>query len=292
YVTPDYVRMCREMGEEEEAKWAEEAAKKMLEAIDKYGWDEEWFLRAYDYFGRKVGSKECEEGKIFIEPQGICTMAGIGVSDGRAKLALDSCIKYLDTKYGMVLQQPAYSRYYIELGEISSYPPGYKENAGIFCHNNPWVGIGETVIGRGCRAFEVYKKITPAYFEEESEIHKVEPYVYCQMVAGKDGRRHGEGKNSWLTGTASWAFVLISQFILGIRPDYDGLRIDPCIPEVWKEFRVVRKFRGAVYDILIKNPNGVSKGIKKITVDGKEILGNLLPLFEDERLHEVLVEMG
>jgi cellobiose phosphorylase len=292
YATPDYIRMCKEMGEEEEAKWAEEASKQMIEAINKYGWDGEWFLRAYDYFGRKVGSKECEEGKIFIEPQGICTMAGIGVEDGRAKSALDSCIKYLDTKYGMVLQQPAYSRYYIELGEISSYPPGYKENAGIFCHNNPWVGIGETVIGRGRRAFEVYRKITPAYFEDESEIHKMEPYVYCQMVAGKDAKRHGEGKNSWLTGTASWAFVLISQFVLGIRPDYDGLRIDPCIPEDWKEFRVVRKFRGAVYDIKIENSKGVSKGVKRILLDGKEIEGNILPVLNDGKVHQVIVEMG
>lgn len=292
YATPDYIRMCEEMGEKEEAEWAKKAAEDMINAINNYGWDGEWFLRAYDYFGRKVGSKECEEGKIFIEPQGICTMAGIGKDDGRAKLALDSCIKYLDTKYGMVLQQPAYSKYYLELGEISSYPPGYKENAGIFCHNNPWVGIGETVIGRGWRAFEVYRKITPAYFEDESEIHKMEPYVYCQMVAGKDAKRHGEGKNSWLTGTASWAFVLISQYILGVRPDYDGLRVDPCIPEDWKEFRVIRKYRGSIYDIKVMNLEGKSKGVKRIVVDGKEISGNLLPIFNDGKIHEVIVEMG
>ncbi|PMQ01815.1 MAG: glycosyl transferase [Dictyoglomus sp. NZ13-RE01] len=292
YVTPDYIRLCEKMGDMEEAEFAKKASKEMVDRILKYGWDGEWFLRAYDDFGRKVGSKECEEGKIFIEPQGICTMAGIGVDDGKAKLALDSCIKYLDTKYGMVLQQPAYSRYYVELGEISSYPPGYKENAGIFCHNNPWVAAGETVIGRGDRAFEVYRKITPAYFEEESEIHKVEPYVYCQMVAGKDAKRHGEGKNSWLTGTASWAFTVISQWILGIKPDFDGLRIDPCIPKDWDGYEILREFRGAKYKIVVKNPNHVSKGVRKILVDGKEIDGNLIPVFSDGKIHEVYVELG
>ncbi|HPP16319.1 MAG TPA: glycosyl transferase [Dictyoglomaceae bacterium] len=292
YATPDYVKICEKIGENKEVNLAEKASEDMVKAILNYGWDGEWFLRAYDYFGNKVGSKECEEGKIFIESQGICTMAGIGVDDGKAKSALDACIKYLDTKYGMVLQQPAYSRYHIELGEISSYPPGYKENAGVFCHNNPWVGIGETVIGRGNRAFEVYRKITPAYFEEESEIHKVEPYTYCQMVAGKDAKRHGEGKNSWLTGTASWAFTLISQFILGIKPDYDGLKVDPCIPKEWDGFTVVRNFRGATYKIEVKNPNHVSKGVKRISVDGKEVSNRVLPIFEDGKVHDVVVEMG
>ncbi|HPU43552.1 MAG TPA: glycosyl transferase [Dictyoglomaceae bacterium] len=292
YATPDYVKICEKIGKHEEVNLAKKASEDMVKAILNYGWDGEWFLRAYDYFGNKVGSKECEEGKIFIESQGICTMAGIGVDDGKAKSALDACIKYLDTKYGMVLQQPAYSRYHIELGEISSYPPGYKENAGVFCHNNPWVGIGETVIGRGNRAFEVYRKITPAYFEEESEIHKVEPYTYCQMVAGKDAKRHGEGKNSWLTGTASWAFTLISQFILGIKPDYDGLKVDPCIPKEWDGFTVVRNFRGATYKIEVKNPNHVSKGVKRISVDGKEVSNRVLPIFEDGKVHDVVVEMG
>jgi len=291
-VTPDYVRMCEKMGEFEEAKWAKKACEEMKEAILKDGWDGEWFVRAYDDFGRKVGSKECKEGKIFIESQGICTMAGIGVEDGKAKMALDSCIKYLDTKYGMVLQQPAFTEYYIEYGEISSYPPGYKENAGIFCHNNPWVICGETVIGRGRRAFEAYKKFTPAYIEDESDIHKVEPYVYCQMIAGKDARRYGEGKNSWLTGTAAWAFVAISQYILGIKPDFDGLKIDPCIPEDWEEFTVKRFFRGSTYEILIKNPGHISKGVKSIKVDGKEINSNILPVFGDGKIHRVEVVMG
>ncbi len=290
--SPDYIEICKKMGETKEAEWAKKACDEMKENILKHGWDGEWFVRAYDDFGRKVGSKECEEGKILIESQGICTMAGIGVEDGKAKMALDSCIKYLDTKYGMVLNNPAYTRYYIELGEISSYPPGYKENAGIFCHNNPWVIAGETVIGRGKRAFEAYRKITPAYLEDESEIRKVEPYVYCQMVAGKDAKRHGEGKNSWLTGTASWAFVSISQYILGIKPDFEGLKIDPCIPEDWDGYKIKRFYRGAYYEIEVKNPNHVSKGVKSIKVDGKEINSNVLPVFNDGKTHNVEVIMG
>jgi cellobiose phosphorylase len=288
----EFVEICKRRGLEEEAREAEKHVNKMIETTLKYGWDGEWFLRAYDAFGRKVGSKECEEGKIFIEPQGMCVMASIGVDNGYAEKALDSVKKYLDTPYGLVLQQPAYSRYYIELGEISSYPPGYKENAGIFCHNNPWVAIAETVIGRGDRAFEIYRKITPAYLEDISEIHRTEPYVYAQMVAGKDAPRHGEAKNSWLTGTAAWSFVAITQHILGIRPTYDGLVVDPCIPKEWEGFRITRKFRGSIYDITVKNLSHVSKGVKEIIVDGKKIEGQVLPVFEDGKVHRVEVVMG
>ena len=153
----------------------------------------------YDAFGHVIGGEECEEGKIFIEPQGMCVMAGIGVNTGEAVTALQSAKDKLDTKYGIVLLQPAYTKYHLELGEISSYPPGYKENAGIFCHNNPWVSCAETVVGHGDRAFEIYKKTCPAYIEDISEIHRTEPYVYSQMVAGRDAATFGEAKNSWLT---------------------------------------------------------------------------------------------
>ena len=201
----------------------------MEKTVLEHGWDGEWFLRAYDFFGKKIGSTECEDGQILIESQGYCVMAGIGVASGHAKKALDSVRDRLETAHGIVLNQPAYKAYHVELGEISSYPPGYKENAGIFCHNNPWVMIAETVIGRGDRAFALYKKIAPAYREEISEVHRLEPYVYAQMIAGKDAVRHGEAKNSWLTGTAAWNFVAISQHILGVKPELEGLRVNPCI---------------------------------------------------------------
>jgi cellobiose phosphorylase len=288
----DYVELCKKLGKTDEASRAQQEVDQMIEAIKKHGWDGEWFLRAYDYYGRKIGSNENEEGKIFIESNGWCTMAGIGIEEGLCEKALDSVKERMDTEFGIVLNNPAFTKYYIEYGEISSYPAGYKENAGIFCHNNPWIMIGETVLGRGDQAWEYYKKICPSYLEDISELHKTEPYVYAQMVAGKDSFRPGEAKNSWLTGTASWNFYTISQYILGIQPDYDGLKIDPCIPASWDGFEVTRKFRGALYQIKIVNPKHVCKGVGKVTIDGKAYSSNVLPIFEDGTAHSVVIELG
>ena len=292
FAGPDYAEICRRTGRVEEAEYAGKAVSSMTEIINKHGWDGNWFLRAYDAMGKKVGSHECKEGRIFIESNGFAVMAGIGLEDGRALKALNSVMENLDTKYGIMLQQPAYREYHLELGEISSYPPGYKENAGIFCHNNPWVTIAETRLGRGKRAFETYTRICPAYREEESDLRRMEPYVYAQMVAGKDASRFGEAKNSWLTGTAAWAFVSISQYILGIRPAFGGLLIDPCIPPDMKGFSVTRYFRGAVYRIKVDNSAGVEKGVASVTMDGKVIDGAVLPALGDGRPHEVTVVMG
>ena len=272
----DYVELCRRLGKDDEANRAQTYIDNMVEAVKKHGWDGDWYLRAYDYFGHKVGSKENEEGQIFIESQGWCTMAGIGLEEGMVKKALDSVKERLDCEHGIVLNNPPFTRYVVEYGEISTYPAGYKENAGIFCHNNPWVIIGETVLGRGDRSWEYFRKICPSYTEEHSALHKVEPYVCCQMVAGKDAARPGEGKNSWLTGTAAWMWYAITQFILGIKPSYEGLEINPCIPAGWKGFNVKRRFRGAEYHITVKNPDGVCKGIKSVTVDGQPIEGNVV----------------
>jgi len=247
----------------------------MIEAVKKDGWDGEWYLRAYDFYGHKIGSNENEEGKIFIESQGFCAMAGIGLEEGMVDKALDSCKKYLDCEHGMVLNYPAFTRYYVEMGEISSYPAGYKENAGIFCHNNPWVIIGETVAKRGNDAWEHYTKICPAWIKDQ-QLHKVEPYVYCQMVAGKDAAKPGEGKNSWLTGTAAWNWYTITQFILGIKPTYDGLEIDPCIPSTLKEYRVKRVLRDAEFDITVKNADGRESGVRQLIVDGQSVKGNIV----------------
>ena len=266
---PAYSEICRRLGKDDEAAFADEAVEKMTKAVLTSGWDGEWFLRAYDAFSKPVGSHVCEEGQIFIEPQGMCVMAGIGAKSGEAEKALQSVKERLDTKYGIVLHQPAYTKYYLNLGEISSYPPGYKENAGIFCHNNPWIVCAETVLGHGDRAFEIYKKTCPAYIEEISEIHRTEPYVYSQMVAGIDAPTFGEGKNSWLTGTAAWTFLTVSQAILGITPDYDGLAVDPCIPSSLSGFSVTRRYRGAEYHITVDNAAGVQKGIASVTIDGK-----------------------
>lgn len=288
----EYAKINRLLGNTSEADRALKAVDEMYQTVLTAGWDGEWFLPAYDATGEKIGSKECEEGKIYIEPQGFCVLADIGVKEGHAKKALDSVKEHLDTKYGIVLQQPAYSKYYLNLGEISSYPPGYKENAGIFCHNNPWVSIAETRIGRGDRAFEIYRRTCPAYIEEISEIHCTEPYVYSQMIAGKDAPKHGEAKNSWLTGTAAWTFVNVSQYILGIRPSFDGLEIDPCLPSNMDGFTATRKYRNAVYYITVKNPNHVEKGVQKLTVNGEVVDGTCVKTADNVKEYHVEVVMG
>lgn len=287
----DYVELCRHLGKHEEAERMAQAVSDMEEAVKKHGWDGNWFLRAYDFFGNKIGSHENEEGKIFIESQGWCTMAGIGLEDGLVDKALDSVKERMECEHGIVLNNPAYTTYHVEMGELSSYPEGYKENAGIFCHNNPWVIIGETVAGRGDDAWSHYTKILPSYVEEKYQtLHKVEPYVNCQMVAGKDAARPGEGKNSWLTGTAAWMWYTVSEFILGIKPSYDGLTIDPCLPTSAKEYEVCRKFRGAEYIIKVKNPKGVNKGVRSLLLDGQRMEGNTVPFSEGR--HTVEVVMG
>ncbi|MDY3251122.1 MAG: glycosyl transferase [Candidatus Choladocola sp.] len=288
----EYAALCTLRHEDEKAAAALEEVEKMYQAVITSGWDGEWFLRAYDANSGKVGSGECEEGQIYIEPQGFCVLAGIGVEEGLAEKALVSVKERLDTKYGIMILQPAYTKYHLNLGEISSYPPGYKENAGIFCHNNPWVSIAETVLGHGDRAFEIYRKTCPAYLEDISEIHCTEPYVYSQMVAGADAKFHGQAKNSWLTGTSAWTFLNVSQHILGIQPQYDGLGIDPCIPKDFDGFRIRRRFRGADYEIDVQNPDHVEKGIRKLIVDGTEIEGCVVPFTPGKEVYHVTAVMG
>ena len=251
YTGKEYAELLKHLGQDPAPVL--QAVRDMERAIREHGWDGEWFLRAYDYYGRKVGSHENDEGKIFIESQGWCTMARVGAEEGLCDRALDSAKRLLDSEHGLVLNQPAFSRYYIEYGEISSYPEGYKENAGIFCHNNPWVIIGEALAGRAEDAWEHWRKIAPAFIQDQ-QLHKVKPYVYCQMVAGKDAARPGEGKNSWLTGTAAWNWHTVTEFLLGVHPEYDGLRIEPCLPaDRFPSYKVVRRFRDAEYELTIRN---------------------------------------
>lgn len=261
------------------------AAERMAATVKQHGWDGAWFLRAYDHFGDRVGSATCAEGQIYVEPQGMCVMAGIGLDDGLARQALDSARERLATPHGLMLHQPAYTQYYLHLGEISSYPPGYKENAGIFCHTNPWVMIAEAMAGDGDRAFDYYTRINPSAREDISEIHRCEPYVYAQMIAGRDAPTHGEAKNSWLTGTAAWNFVAITQWILGIRPDYDGLRIAPALPGGWDGFTATRVCRGTVYRIAVRR-NGPG-GSVRLEVDGQRVEGDLVPWSDRESVSVV-----
>ncbi|HAP03740.1 MAG TPA: glycosyl transferase [Lachnospiraceae bacterium] len=288
----EYADICDHLGLKDEAADVRSKVADMTKAVESAGWDGEWFIRAFDAYGNPVGSHVCEEGQIYIEPQGMCVMAGIGKDDGKAEQALESVKERLDSKFGIMLHQPAYTKYHVELGEISSYPPGYKENAGIFCHNNPWIACAETVVGHGNRAFEVFKKTCPIYLEDISEIHRTEPYVYCQMVAGRDAATFGEGKNSWLTGTAAWTFTTISQYILGIYPTLDGLSVNPCIPSDVDKYTVDRIYRGATYHITVLNPSHVEKGIKSLTVDGVKVDGNVITPAAAGSEVNVTAEMG
>ena len=284
----ELARLAELKGVPDDAAHDRAEREQMIEAVREHGWDGEWFRRAYDFFGEVVGSAENEEGQIWIEPQGMCVMAGIGLDDGRAEKALDSVADRLSTPHGLVLLDPAFSRYHVELGEISSYPPGYKENGGVFSHTNPWIAIAETLVGNADRAFETYLRINPSAREVLSDVHRCEPYVYAQMIAGKAAAVPGEAKNSWLTGSAAWNFVAITQWILGIRPEHEGLRIDPCLPSEWKGFDAVRRFRGATYRISVRKPRGVTGRVSSITVDGERVEGNVVP--PAPRGQEVTVE--
>ncbi len=288
----DYARLCDRIGIPDEAKRARKHIAKMKGAVLKHGWDGEWFLRAYDFSGNKIGSRENDEGQIFIESQGFCIMAGIGVEDGKAKKVLQSVEERLACKYGIVLNNPPFTAYKLNMGEITTYPQGYKENAGIFCHNNPWIVIAETILGNGDKAWDYYQRICPSYLEEISDLHKTEPYVYAQMIAGKDAYRPGEAKNSWLTGTAAWNFYAITQYILGIKPQYDGLEISPCIPKEWKHYTINRKFRGADYEIIIKNPNEKNLGVMNLLVNGNKTQGSLIPIQPAGTFNRIEVILG
>ena len=251
----------------------------MATIVETAGWDGEWFRRAYDYFGKPVGSRENAGGPDLHRAAGHVHRRRHrpGRRYGPARRSTRS-EERLATPHGIVVNKPAFTYYHLELGEISTYPPGYKENAGIFCHTNPWLMIAEAMTDNGDGALDYYMRINPSAREEISEIHRCEPYVYAQMIAGKDAPTHGEAKNSWLSGTAAWNFVAISQWILGIRAEYDGLRIDPVLPADWESFTATRKFRGATYNIKVNKVKGQTGRVARLTIDGRKVEGNLIPL--------------
>jgi len=284
----EYAQLCRLFGDSTEADNILTEVDKIEKAVVNYGWDGEWFVRAYDAFEQKVGSNECDEGKIFIEPQGFCTMAKIGEDQGFGERALASVKKHLVNDYGVELLHPCYTEYHKELGEISSYPPGYKENGSVFCHNNPWIVLAYAGLKDSENAFDTYRRNCPAYLEDVSEIHKTEPYVYSQTIAGRDAQNYGEAKNSWLTGTAAWTYVAASQGILGICPDFDGLKIDPCLPKEIQKYKAVRKFRGAAYHISVTNSGGK---IPSMVVDGIPSQSMIIPLVDGKMIYNVEVTL-
>ncbi len=292
YACRELAALHRHLGRPADAARLDGVYAEMLAVVEESAWDGEWYLRAFDAAGDRVGSDSCEEGKIFIESQGWCVLGGAGRENGRARRALESVHERLFTPQGVLLLQPAFTRYRPELGEITSYPPGYKENAGVFCHNNTWIDLGWCLLGEGDRALEYYLSICPSAQDDRIDRYRSEPYVYAQMISGRDAATPGEAKNSWLTGTAAWTFVTLSQGILGIKPGYDGLAIDPCIPRGWPSFRVTRRYRDAIYEIAVENPDGVCTGVHSLRVDGRELEGNVVPLHPAGSRVQVEVVLG
>jgi len=292
YACRELAALYRHLGRGTDAARLDAACDRMLEAVEKCAWDGEWYVRAFDAAGAPVGSRTCDEGRIFVESQGWCVLGGAGTENGRARRALESVRGQLTSEYGISLVQPAFTRYRPELGEITSYPPGYKENASVFCHNNTWITLAWCALGEGERALETYLAICPSAQEARADTYRGEPYVYAQTIAGPDAPTPGEAKNTWLTGTAAWAFVSLAQGILGIKPDFEGLRIDPCIPRGWGSYRVTRRFRGTEYAIEVSNPDGVCTGVRSLRVDGRALEGTLVPHVPGRERVEVEVVLG
>jgi len=265
--------------------------KRMRERVNSCSWDGEWYISYFDHEGKPIGSKVNSSGQIYANAQSWAVISGFAGED-RALKSLDSVRSILNTRNGIKLSYPGYKGYDPEKGGITTYPPGTKENGGIFLHSNPWVMIAETMVGNGDRAYEYYSQINPACKNGCIDEYQCEPYCYPQNILGDEHPQFGLARNSWLSGTASWVYQAAVKYILGVRPHYKGITIDPCIPRAWKEFKIRKHFRGSIYDIRVRNPEGVSKGIRAIWVDGKELSGNVLPLFRDYRPHNIEVLMG
>jgi cellobiose phosphorylase len=291
YATRELAELYRHLGRAAKARELGAAYGEMLAAVEEHAWDGDWYLRAFDAAGEAIGSHACAEGRIFVESQAWCVLGGAGRENGRARRALESVHEQLFTKHGVVLHQPAYTRYDLRLGEISSYPPGYKENAGVFCHAHTWITLAWCLLGEGDRALDYHLAICPSA-QKDADTYRAEPYVYAQMIAGRDAATAGEAKNSWLTGTAAWAFVALAQGMLGVKPDHKGLRIDPCVPRAWRSFRVTRRFRGVVHEIEVQNPDGVCCGVRSLTVEGSPVEGNLVPVAAGKERVRVDVLLG
>jgi cellobiose phosphorylase len=271
------------------AWWAD--YKQMKEAVHTHAWDGEWYVRYFTEEGEPLGSKKNDKGSIYTNGQSWPVISGFATPE-RAQQALDSVYKHLNTECGIKLSAPGYNQYDPKIGGVTTYPPGAKENGGIFLHSNPWVMIAETMLGNGDRAFRYYQQINPAAKNDEIDRYECEPYCYAQNILGDEHPQFGLGRNSWLSGTSSWTYQAATQYIIGLRPQYDGLLVDPCIPRKWSHFTVVRKFRGAVYHIQVSNPDGVSKGVVSIKVDGRSLHSNLLPVFADGKEHRVEMVLG
>jgi cellobiose phosphorylase len=291
YALKTYIEICDMLKKSQDEQWAQEKLEILDKNIDKHAWDGEWFLRAYRADGLKFGSKENDEASMFLEPQPWAIYSGHTSGEKAVKL-MDIVNQRLMTDYGLMICDPPLEKTDPRVIKARLFNKGMKENASIFCHTQGWAVIAETLLGKGAQAYDLYRKFMPAAYNTKAEIRQIEPYVYNQFTCSKYNPRYGASRLPWLSGTASWAYYTITQFILGIQPDYSGLRIDPCIPPKWKEIKTTRIFRKRILNIVIKNEDGVQKGVKKIFVNGEEINGNLIPLESMKDTNDVLVVMG
>ena len=287
----EMISLMEYLGDEDQAGQYKNDHAAMKEVVNRSCWDGEWFIRYFEEDGSPIGSHINSEGKIYTNAQSWPIIAGFA-DEERAKTALASVHKMLNTQFGIKLSTPGYNGFDPTKGGVSTYPPGAKENGGIFLHSNPWVMIAETLVGNGERAFQYYDQINPASKNDIIDRYECEPYCYPQNILGDEHPQFGLARNSWLSGTSSWCYQASTQYILGIRPEHAGLAVDPCIPSSWDGYKAVRKCRNATYRIEIKNPDKVSKGVKSVVVDGKQLDSNIVPYFEDGKEHNVEVVMG
>jgi N,N'-diacetylchitobiose phosphorylase len=286
-----YGEICALLHRDREGAWAKERRAALDAALSAVAWDGEWYIRGLDKGGRTYGSQENAEGRIFLNAQTWAVLSG-HADENRAAAAMGAVEKYLATDCGVMLCAPPFVNTDMSVMRAVLFNPGMKENGSIFTHTQGWAAIAETLLGRGDLAWRFFRATLPAAWNERAEIREIEPYVYCQFTHGPDSPRFGASRVPWLSGSASWAYVAATQYILGIRPEYDGLRIDPCIPAAWKGFTVRRKFRGKTLKIAVKNPIGVQKGVKSLTLNGAKLADSLLPADRLAAENTVDVEMG
>ncbi|MBN2089394.1 N,N'-diacetylchitobiose phosphorylase [candidate division KSB1 bacterium] len=291
YALMTYVEICELLKKSAEKAWAQKQLQTLDENLQKYAWDGEWFMRAYRYDGMKIGSKENEEGNLWLNPQTWAVLSG-HASPEQAQMVMKAVKERLATEYGIIIVDPPYHKTDHRVVKAPLFNKGMKENASIFSHTQGWAIIAETMLGHGDLAFQYYRAFMPAAYNTKAEVRQIEPYVNCQFTHSKYSPRFGASRLPWLTGAAAWSYYTATQYILGIQPDYQGLRIDPCIPSSWKEFSVKRRFRKKMLNIKVVNNSGVQKGVKKIIVNGEVIEGNLLPVNKMKATNDVLVEMG
>jgi len=291
YALRTYIDVCEMLERNDEAEWAKSHLETLDENLEKHTWDGDWFIRAYRDDGMKFGSKENDEGFIWLNPQSWAVLSGHANKEQREKV-MKAVREYLATDYGVMVVSPPYEKTDHRVVKASLFNKGMKENASIFCHTQGWAVTAETMLANGNQAYEYFRASMPAAYNTKAEVREIEPYVYCQYTHSKYSPRYGASRLPWLSGSATWAYYTATQYILGIRTDYNGLRIDPCVPSGWKEFSVIRDFRNKRLDIKVRNDSGVEKGVKKVTFNGKEIEGNFIPFEDMKEENTVLVEMG